>query len=159
MSRLSELRDAVAEHLTANLTTSVVTSVVSNFTPEELDDPVIAVKSGDRVVQIDMGADSRVVTIVISVLGRKPKAEGFATEPTASYRQQEVTACDAYDLVAENVLAIFTPLTDYARCPIAGHRLTSVTQEVGFDIPAYYENGVWFTNITLEFYDYDDEDI
>lgn len=158
MSRLSDLRDAVAAHLTSELTTSVVTSVVSNFTPEELDEPVIAVKSGDRVITIDMGTDSRLVSIVVSVLGRKPTAQGYDTDATASYRAQEVAACDVYDQVCEDVLAVWTPLTDYARTPIAGHRLQTVTQEVGFDIPAYYENGIWFTNITLEFYDYHDED-
>jgi hypothetical protein len=158
MSRLSNLRDAVAAHLSTELTTTVETTVVSNFLPEDLDEPIIAVKSGDRVIEIDMGVDSRVATIIVSVLGRKPTAQGFNTDPTASYRAQEVAACDVYDQIAEDVLAVWTPLTNYARTPIAGHRLTAVTQDVGFDVPAYYENGVWFSNIVLTFYDYHDED-
>jgi len=159
MSRASTLRDAVAQVISNALPTVIVqTCVVANYRPEDLDQPIVAVQIDQRTITVDMGPSSRLLDIQVSILGRSPSQTGYPTDAKSAYREAEVAACDIYDQLAEDVIGLWTPATPLSQSVLAEHRLTSLTQEVSFDVPSYYENGIWFTTIRLQFYDYHDED-
>lgn len=160
MSRASDLRDAVASSIQSALPTQrVETCVIANYAPEELDDPVIAVRLAKRTITVSMGPASRLVDIEVVFMARNPSNTGYppAEETKESYRQIEVAAADANDEIIETVIDLWTPATALARNPLSGHRLTELTQEVAVDVPTFYENGLFFTILTIQFYDMADE--
>ena len=159
MSRASDLRDAVANAIQNALpTANVQTTVVANYAPEDLDDPVIAVRVARRVITVEMGPSSRLVDIEIAIMARNPAQSGFPTDAKAEYRAVEIAAADTHDDLVESIIALWTPATVLAREQLSGHRLNELTQEVALDVPTYYENGLYFTTITIQFFDQLDED-
>ena len=158
MSRASDLRDAVANAIQTDLpTVDVQTTVVANYSPEELTNPVVAVRVASRTITIEMGPASRVVDIEISIMARNPSQSGFPTDTKTEYRIVEVAAADAHDALVESIISMWTPATMLARGQLAGHRLTELTQEVAIDVPTYYENGLYFTTLNILFFDQLDE--
>lgn len=160
MSRASDLRDAVASVIQSAMPSQrVEPCVVANYAPEELDDPVIAVRLAKRNITVSMGPASRLVDIEVVFVARNPSSNGYPTtdQTKESYRTIEVAAADANDAILETVIDLWTPATALSRNPLAGHRLTELTQEVAVDVPTYYENGLFFTILTIQFYDMADE--
>lgn len=160
MSRASDLRDAVASSIQSALPTQrVETCVIANYAPEELDDPVIAVRLAKRTITVSMGPASRLVDIEVVFMARNPSNSGYpaSDEAKESYRTIEVAAADSSDDILETVIDLWTPATALSQNPLAGHRLTELTQEVSVDVPTYYENGLFFTILTIQFYDMADE--
>ena len=159
MSRASDLRDAVANAIQAALpTVDVQTTVVANYAPEDLDDPVVAVRVARRLITVEMGPASKLVDVEIAIMARNPAQSGFPTDAKSAYRAVEVAAADTHDDLVESIIALWTPATLLARNQLSGHRLNELTQEVLLDVPTYYENGLFFTTITIQFFDQLDEE-
>ena len=159
MSRASNLRDAVVQAIADGLPGQRVEStVVANYSQEDLSEPVVAVRVDTRTVSVEMGPDERSLDITVLVLNRVPDATGFPTDARDDYRQAEVIANDENDSLVESIIGLWSPATELSRTTLAGHRFNSITQETVVDVASYFENGIWYSALSLTFYDYHDED-
>jgi len=159
MSRASNLRDAVVQAIADGLPGQRVDStVVANYSPEDLPEPVVAVRVNTRGISVEMGPDERTIDITVLVLNRVPDATGFPTDARGDYRQAEVIANDENDSLVESIIGLWSPATELSKTTLAGHRFNSITQETVVDVASYFENGIWYSALSLNFYDYHDED-
>ncbi len=108
MSRASDLRDAVITELDTRLTGQTVEAfIVPHYTREELTSgPKIAVRIAERELEIDMGPDTRNMIIEIGVVGVTPALTGSVS---SAHRSQEVAACDVFDDLMEEIIALWSP--------------------------------------------------
>ena len=158
MSRASDLRDAVAALISTEVpSVTVETTVVPNYGIDDLDSTVISVRVESRAISVEMGPAERTVDIGVAIMAKAPQASGFPLDAKNDYRAKELEVNDELDTLAETVLGIWTPPTTIARTELAGHRFTNISQENALEIPSYFENGIWFSSITITFFDYCDE--
>ena len=159
MSRASDLRDAVAALITTEIPgVTVETTVVPNYGVDDLESTVISVRVESRAISVEMGPAERTVDIGVAIMGKAPQASGYPLDARTDYRARELEVNDELDGIAESVLAIWTPPTTTATTELAGHRFTEISQENAIEVSSYFENGVWFSSITITFFDYDDQD-
>lgn len=154
MSRASDLRDAVITELDTRLTGQTVEAfIVPHYTREELTSgPKIAVRIAERELEIDMGPDTRNVIIEIGVVGVTPALTGSVS---SAHRSQEVAACDVFDDLMEEIIALWSPngVLSKRTAGLAGHRFTGIEQPIMFDPQKLYSDGIWLSLIRLTYQD------
>lgn len=157
MSRASNLRDTIRDEVAKDTELPVVSVVVPSFSPEELKaGPRVAVKAVRRQLEVAMGPDLRQVDISVALFGLSAEASGFDITKDG-YREQEVELCDSYDTTMEELIGLFVPGGRLSRAYLAGHRIDDITQETLFDLPHYYENGIYVSAFTVTYVDTLDE--
>ena len=158
MSRASDLRDAVAALIaTAVPSVTVETTVVPNYGVDDLDSTVISVRVESRAITVEMGPSERTVDIGVAIMAKAPQASGYPLDAKNDYRAKELEVNDELDGIVETILEIWTPPTTTAETELAGHRFTNITQETALEVASYFENGIWFSQLTITFFDYVDE--
>ena len=104
-----------------------------------------------------MGPAERSVDIGVAIMAKAPQASGYPLDAKNDYRAKEIEVNDELDGIVETVLGIWTPPTTTAETEVAGHRFTNISQETALEVASYFENGIWFSQITITFFDYCDE--
>lgn len=158
MSRASDLRDAVITELDTRLTGQTVEAfIVPHYTREELiSGPKIAVRIAERELEIDMGPDTRNIIIEIGVVGVTPALTGSVS---SAHRSQEVAACDVFDDLIEEIIALWSPngVLSKRTAGLAGHRFIGIEQPIMFDPQKLYSDGIWLSLIRLTYQDTTDD--
>ena len=158
MSRASDLRDAVITELDTRLTGQTVEAfIVPHYTREELTSgPKIAVRIAERELEIDMGPDTRNIIIEIGVVGVTPALTGSVS---SAHRSQEVAACDVFDDLMEEIIALWSPngVLSKRTDGLAGHRFIGIEQPIMFDPQKLYSDGIWLSLIRLTYQDTTDD--
>jgi len=158
LSRASDLRDAVAALISTEVpSVTVETTVVPNYGIDDLDSTVISVRVESRAISVEMGPAERTVDIGVAIMAKAPQASGFPLDAKNDYRAKEIEVNDELDGIVETVLGIWTPPTTIAETEVAGHRFTNISQETALEVASYFENGIWFSQLTITFFDYCDE--
>jgi len=158
LSRASDLRDAVAALIASAVpSVNVEASVVPNYGIDDLDSTLVSVRVDSRAITVEMGPAERTVDIGVSIMAKAPQATGFPLDAKNDYRAAELEANDELDGIVETILGIWTPPTTTAETELAGHRFTNITQETALEVASYFENGIWFSQLTITFFDYCDE--
>lgn len=156
MSRASDLRDDIVEQLKLRLSIDderIDAFLVPDFDREELTEPRIGVRIGEREFMIDQGPEARDVFIEVGVLGLTNQAdEGLPATPT-SFRAQQVESADALDALMEEIIELWTPHGVLSRPGLADHKFMGITQPAAFDPKQLYDNGVWVAIIRLQYRD------
>lgn len=130
--------------------------MVPDYTREDFTDgPRIGVRCGGRELTIDQGVDTRNVIIEVGVIGITPEKEG---PTTSEYREQVVEACDEFDALMEEVLALWTPDGPLRFEGMAEHSFVMLEQPTQFDAQQLYTSGLWVSLIRLTYQDSFDED-
>lgn len=158
MSRRSDVRDAVIEAVQSAIPSrSVESVVVPQYSREELESgPRICVRYGSRDTNVDQGPDETNISIEIGVIGITPKRESSSDQ---QYREQTVVACDEYDELMEQIIALWTPNGPLAYTGMADHAFRGLKQAIDFDPQKLYAEGIWLSMIRLTYQDsVDDED-
>ena len=158
MSRASDLRDAVITELDNRLTGQTVEAfIVPHYTREELTSgPKIAVRIAERELEIDMGPDTRNIIIEIGVVGVTPALTGSVS---SAHRSQEVAACDVFDDLMEEIIALWSPngVLSKRTAGLSGHRFIGIEQPIMFDPQKLYSDGIWLSLIRLTYQDTTDD--
>lgn len=158
MSRASDLRDAVITELDTRLTGQTVEAfIVPHYTREELTSgPKIAVRIAERELEIDMGPDTRNIIIEIGVVGVTPALTGSVS---SAHRSQEVAACDVFDDLMEEIIALWSPngVLSKRTAGLSGHRFIGIEQPIMFDPQKLYSDGIWLSLIRLTYQDTTDD--
>ena len=158
MSRASDLRDAVLTELNTRLTGQTVEAfIVPHYTREELTSgPKIAVRIAERELEIDMGPDTRNIIIEIGVVGVTPALTGSVS---SAHRSQEVAACDVFDDLMEEIIALWSPngVLSKRTAGLSGHRFIGIEQPIMFDPQKLYSDGIWLSLIRLTYQDTTDD--
>ena len=158
MSRASDLRDAVAALIASAVpSVNVEPSVVPNYGIDDLDSTLVSVRVDSRAITVEMGPAEISVDIGVAIMAKAPQATGFPLDAKNDYRAAELEANDELDGIVETILGIWTPPTTTAETELAGHRFTNISQETAIEVASYFENGIWFSQITITFFDYCDE--
>ena len=154
MSRASDLRDAVITELDTRLTGQTVEAfIVPHYTREELPGgPKIAVRVAEREIEVDQGPDNRQVIIEVGVVGVTPALSGAVT---SAHRSQEVAACDVFDNLMEQIIALWSPSGPLSvrTAGLAGHRFVGIENSIYFDPQKLYSDGLWLSLIRLTYQD------
>ena len=152
MSRLSDVRDAIATELRSRLSSQTVdVFLVPNYSREELEaGPRVCVRSGGREVTAEQGPDVRDVIVEVGVVGLSPVRTG---ESESDYRAALVAAGDVYDGLIETVIALWSPDGVLSTCGMAGHRFVSIEQSLNFDAEKLFNEGVWLSILRLTYQD------
>ena len=158
MSRASDLRDAVITELNTRLTGQTVEAcIVPHYEREELTSgPKIPVRIAERELEIDMGPDTRNIIIEIGVVGVTPAKTGSVS---SNYRTQEVAACDVFDDLMEEIIALWSPngVLSKRTAGLAGHRFIGIEQPIMLDAQRLYSDGIWLSLIRLTYQDTTDD--
>jgi hypothetical protein len=158
VSRASDLRDAVITELDTRLTGQTVEAfIVPHYTREELTSgPKIAVRIAERELEIDMGPDTRNIIIEIGVVGVTPALTGSVS---SAHRSQEVAACDVFDGLMEEIIALWSPngVLSKRTAGLSGHRFIGIEQPIMFDPQKLYSDGIWLSLIRLTYQDTTDD--
>lgn len=129
--------------------------IIPSYTREELSSgPRIAVRYGAREMEVNQGPDQRTVAIEIGVVGVLPE-RGDASED--SYRLASVAACDSFDLLTEQVIALWTPNGTLSRSGLANHRFVRIRQSINFDPKKLYEEDIFLSMVEVTYEDAIDE--
>lgn len=156
MSRASDLRDDIVEQLKLRLSIDddrIDAFLVPDFDREELIEPRVGVRIGEREFQIDQGPEHRDVFIEIGVLGLTNEADESLPATKESFRQQQVDSADVLDALMEEIIGLWTPHGVLSRPGLADHKFMAITQPAAFDPKQLYDNGVWVAIIRLQYRD------
>ena len=153
-----QLRDELVVLLQDRLPEVDVRAVFLPFmNPEDLDgNPVLAVRVAAREIAVDMGPDSKEVTISLGLFDMfdQPEEFQFDRDKRLAY---EVEQNDRLDEIIEKVIAFWTPNGELSREIIADHRFTEIEQTQMIDAPQYVEFAIWTAPVMLTYFDMKDE--
>ena len=161
MSRSSDLRDAIRDHLKTVVPsgTPVDSVIIPNFNRSQCDPARVVVMTQSRTIDSTQGPDDRRVEISIGVIGALPPLEG----PSVTWQQrnaQELAACDEYDALLELLLAEWTPNGPLTQQPLADHVFgigSEVLQEDAVDPTFFRQENIWLGLFSVTYFDSLDE--
>lgn len=156
-NRAVQLRNALVTELGDRLAVPVAAMVIPDYTPEELaDGPRVGVRHISRGLNHDMGPDQNNVVVSVTFFGITAAGAGY-DHTRDGYRAEELKLNDQYEETIQQIIGLFTPGGALSRERLVDFRLDAVTQEQAFDVPHYYENGVWVSAVDLTYFDTMDE--
>jgi hypothetical protein len=78
---------------------------------------------------------------------------------SSAHRSQEVAACDVFDDLMEEIIALWSPngVLSKRTAGLSGHRFIGIEQPIMFDPQKLYSDGIWLSLIRLTYQDTTDD--